>query len=230
MTIEDHEQSKGMATEVDSATIDGIGLGVVPAQKRGLEVRDRLFAAAMDEFAERGVSGSRVENIVAEAGTSWGTFFRYFPRKEDVLLYAAAELFRQHVRPTYASGLDQSKKTMREVTAEVFAQMMVPRGDPRLHAEMIAETVRHAPRFAAILDEGELPIILLVTNLIDEAQRRGEVRAEADAFECAVVLGAGVMFSTTRVLRAVADGHLPGSEIAAIAQRAFDLVWDGLTE
>ena len=86
---------------VDAAVIDGVGLGTVPLQKRSIEVRDRLFEESIREFSERGVTGSRVENIVAAAGTSWGTFFRYFPRKEDVLLFAAAEHFRSVVRPAY---------------------------------------------------------------------------------------------------------------------------------
>ena len=107
--------------------------------------------------------------------------------------------------------------------------MMEPRLDPRLHAEVIAETVRNPARFAAILDEGELPIILLVADLISEGQARGEIRPEVDPLESALVTGAGVMFSTTRVLPAVADGDLPPSEITAVAMRAFDVVWDGIS-
>jgi len=213
---------------VETTEIDGFSLGIEPTQKRGVEARDRLFDAAMEEFEARGIQGSRVENIVAEAGTSWGTFFRYFPRKEDVLLFAAARHFRTYLRPVYEAGLGDPDRTMWNVARELFSQMMVPRYSPSVHAAMIDETVRHPARFAAILDEGELPIIALVTGLLEEGQRRGEIRTDVDAFEAAIVIGAGVMFSTTRVIGAVAEGQLPGSEIEAVAGRAFDLVWTGL--
>lgn len=213
---------------METTSIDGFSLGIEPTQKRGVEARDRLFAAAMEEFEVRGIQGSRVENIVAEAGTSWGTFFRYFPRKEDVLLFASALHFRSYLKPAYDAGLNDPDRTMWSVARELFSQMMVPRYSPSVHAAMIDETVRHPARFAAILGEGDLPIIALVTNLIEEGQRRGEIRTDVHAFESAIVMGAGVMFSTTRVLGAVADGHLPGSEIEAVAGRALDLVWTGL--
>ena len=213
---------------MEAAVIDGVGLGVEPTQKRGIAARDRLFAAAIEEFEAEGIEGSRVEKIVAAAGTSWGTFFRYFPRKEDVLLFAAADHFRRYLRPVYEAGREDPDRSMREVARELFAQMMEPRYSPSLHAAILDETVRYPARFAAILDQGPLPIIMLITDLLEEGQRRGEIRGDVDALESAIVIGAGVMFSTTRVLGAVAEGHLPASEIGAVAGRAFDLVWVGL--
>ena len=75
----------------ESVLVGGVGLGATPKQQRGIEVRDRLYAAAVKEIDAKGIEESRVENIVAEAGTSWGTFFRYFPRKEDIFLHESAK-------------------------------------------------------------------------------------------------------------------------------------------
>ncbi|HMW44538.1 MAG TPA: TetR/AcrR family transcriptional regulator, partial [Solirubrobacterales bacterium] len=61
----------------ESVLVGGVGLGAIPKQQRGIEVRDRLYEAAVAEIDAKGIEESRVENIVAEAGTSWGTFFRY---------------------------------------------------------------------------------------------------------------------------------------------------------
>jgi len=217
-----------MDESLDDAVVDDIALGIVPRQRRGVEAREKLFQAAMREFEIRGVAGSRVENIVAEVGISWGSFFRYFPRKEDVLLFGAAKHFREYMRPAYDAGMKDPERSTLEVALDLFSEMTQPRFAPRIHAAMMDETVRHPARFAAILGEGELPIIRLFAGLIKEGQRRGEVRSEVDPFEAAIVIGAGVMFSTTRVLDAVADGHLPASEIGGVARRAMDLVWVGL--
>src|SRR3954452_21907521 len=71
-----------------------------PTQARGVDKRDRLYGAPMARYRDAGVADTRVENVIADAGVSWATFFRYFPRKEDVLLEGAARHFRARVRTT----------------------------------------------------------------------------------------------------------------------------------
>ena len=53
-----------------------------------------VYEAAMKAFAEHGFDQARIEDVVADEGMSWGTFLRYFPRKEDGLLEAGAEHYR----------------------------------------------------------------------------------------------------------------------------------------
>lgn len=218
-----------MALKNNPAAVGGVGLGTVPKQQRGIEVRDRLSAAALAEFKEHGIEDSRVENIVEAAGTSWGTFFRYFPRKEDIYLQEAARQFRVHVRPVFDAGMADPERPAKETAQNMFGLMMEPRISPRFHAEMIAETVGFPARFAAILGDGELPVVAMIGALVMRGRERGEVRTDVPPQVCAMVLTAGVIFSTTPVLRAVAEGQLPGSEIASIADQAFSLAWDGLT-
>ena len=60
---------------------------------RGERTRARLAVAARSVLAERGYAGTRVEDIVAVAGVSHGTFYTYFENKTevlDVLIDAAA--------------------------------------------------------------------------------------------------------------------------------------------
>jgi AcrR family transcriptional regulator len=212
----------------DSAIVGGVGLGIVPKQQRGIEVRDRLLAAAIAEIDAKGIQESRVENIVAEAGTSWGTFFRYFPRKEDVFLHESARYFREILRPALHEAIEDQSAPIRDSARRIILLMMEPQVSPRFHAEMLAETLRHPARFAAILGEGELPLAVLFAELLAEGQRRNEVTPDAPIPVCAAVLLAGVMFSAARVLQDVADGTRPGSDIAEVANQAFDLAWSGI--
>ena len=63
--------------------------GGTPARARNLraqgrETLRRLLDAAIVVLGERGYHGARIDDIVAEAGTSHGTFYLYFSSKEDL--------------------------------------------------------------------------------------------------------------------------------------------------
>lgn len=212
----------------ESVLVGGVGLGAVPKQQRGIEVRDRLYEAAIEEIDRKGIEESRVENIVAEAGTSWGTFFRYFPRKEDIFLHESARYFREYMRPAFDESLADESTPIRESSRQLIQLIMEPRISPRFHAEMLAETLSHPARFAVILGEGEIPLAALMAGLMVEGQKRGEVKPDAPIPICAAVLLAGVMFSAAGILQDVAQGNRPGTDIAKVANQAFDLAWSGV--
>ncbi|MGB3316700.1 MAG: TetR/AcrR family transcriptional regulator [Albidovulum sp.] len=54
-------------------------------QKRTLETRARLIAAAEEVIAEAGYEAMRVEEVVQRAGVAKGTFFAHFRDKEALL-------------------------------------------------------------------------------------------------------------------------------------------------
>ena len=60
------------------------------ARRRSPGSRERLLAAAMTVFCERGYLATSVEDVAAAAGVSRMTFYRHFRNRADV----AAELFR----------------------------------------------------------------------------------------------------------------------------------------
>lgn len=56
--------------------------------------RERLVAAALDLFTERGYDEVTVAEIAERAGLTRSTFFRYFPDKRDVLAAGQAVMSR----------------------------------------------------------------------------------------------------------------------------------------
>jgi AcrR family transcriptional regulator len=56
------------------------------SERRRRLMRDELGRIAIGLFAERGFDNVTVDDIVAAAGTSPRTFFRYFPTKDEVVL------------------------------------------------------------------------------------------------------------------------------------------------
>jgi len=195
-----------------------------PTQARGAAKRERIYRAAIARYRSGGIEATRVEDVIADADVSWATFFRYFPRKEDVLIEAAARHFREHVEPVAAHGIRDRRLRLRTVTERTLATLLRPTELPQaLHTEALLEVVAHPTRFAAMVDNGHpTPLIGLIAEILEEGQRRGEVRDDVDAAAAAVTVGAGTMFPAVQAAAAGADATI-GVRIA------LDILWAGLT-
>src|SRR3981189_1032355 len=73
-------QSKSVSrTEFSGSTSDR-------RQRRSADIRERLFLAALDLFAQKGFAETTVEDITEAADVGKGTFFNYFPSKDHILI------------------------------------------------------------------------------------------------------------------------------------------------
>ena len=193
-----------------------------PTQARGVEKRERIYQAAVARFREHGVKGTRVEDVIGDAGVSWATFFRYFPRKEDVLLEAAARHFREHVKVVAETGLADRRLRMRTVMERTFAELLGPADIPgELNAAAMLEAFASPPRFAEFVGEGPFPMVQLVAKLLSEGQQRGEVDQALEPAAAAMTVVAGVVFPAVQAAAAGQDPR-PGVE------HALAILWRGL--
>ncbi len=164
-----------------------------PSTPRGLATRRRLIEAALQEFAERGYVGARVEAITRLAGLSYGTFYRYFTNKADLIRALAdqvyGEIFTQATRES---------SSPRPVPERVFSDYLLSLrafvrnrdvlrvlndavgADPAVAAEVAVFEQRDVDRYAEIIatTPGYEPvgdsqtISLLVNAMGDEVARR----------------------------------------------------------
>ena len=208
-----------------------VPLPPTPQQERGRERRRLVFQAAMRAFAEHGFERARIEDVVADAGVSWGTFFRYFPRKEDVLLEAMAEHYRTRVRRAAQSALERVDASVREAVYAMLVAMLTSDWPSHLHGAILREVTSTPVRFAALLGPEEKPWFIVVAELMAIGQKRGEVRADTDPLTLSAVVGGGSLFP------AIQGGFedllglrgLPGTgDAIAILDRAFPVAWRGV--
>jgi AcrR family transcriptional regulator len=215
---------------IDGALV-GYGVGEVttarlpapPTQARGFEKRDRIYRAAIDRFRTEGVAATKVEDVVADAGVSWATFFRYFPRKGDVLIESAARHFHEHVRPSAESLLADRRLKTSTVVERMLTSLLRPADlPPALHGAALLEIFANPDRFAALVGEGpSAPVTILLEKILAEGQRRGQVRSDLDTAVAALTVIAGIALIGAQ---AVAVGMDPAEPVEA----SLEISWRGI--
>ena len=79
-----------------------------PRQQRSAATLDRIVRAAQDLLAQRGYDAVTVDDIVARAGSSKGSFYHRFADKEALLAYLAGECLARG-KATWAERLDPDR-------------------------------------------------------------------------------------------------------------------------
>src|SRR5262249_59970244 len=94
--------------------------------------------------------------------------FRYFPRKEDVLLELAARHYRDRVRKVAEEGIADRRLTVRTVMERTFSALLEPgEASPELHNAAVLEVFAHPARFASLVDDGHpAPMVGLAAELL----------------------------------------------------------------
>ena len=164
---------------------DGPAIGL--RERKKAKTRAAIQEHALRLFREQGYDATTVEQIAAAAEISPSTFFRYFPTKEDVVLYDVLDppvLAAFRAQPAELSPIQALRGAMRAVFAELPAEELeVQRERDRL--------IRSVPELrAGMLDEFARNLDLLAELVAERVGRRADelaVRTLAGA-----VIGVGI--------------------------------------
>jgi AcrR family transcriptional regulator len=189
-------------------------------QRRSAELRERLFRAALELFAQKGFAETTVEDITEAADVGKGTFFNYFPSKDHILLAfgemqlekleAAVEMARQtnEPMPAFLRGLGTRMTQEPTRNPEIIRAI--------LQAYLSTGSVR-----AAMMDMQQR-VLGLHTQMIQIGQERGEIRSDLPASEIAQVFRQTI-FGTLLMWSLYGDATLHSR-----IETAFNLLWSGL--
>lgn len=142
------------------------------------ELRDRLLLAGAQEFADRGFSGAKVNDIVRAAGTTKPMLYYYFTDKAGLYRVCVEEAYtrvRQKTESIPTSGSVEDR-----LIAIVQANLDLYRQSPELARFAIAATVsshKDAPDVPTV-ELGDANFAVVV-GIVEEAIEKGEVTASA---------------------------------------------------
>ena len=138
--------------------------------------KSKIIEAAWGLFREKGYDETTIEDIIAQSGTSKGTFYHYFSGK-DALLGSLSDIFDSY----YEELVEQLDEGMNSVDKLIFLsceahKMIAERIQPDLLASLYSSQV---------VTRGDKHLLnqnrfyhQLVHQLTDEGLRRGEIRPD----------------------------------------------------
>jgi TetR/AcrR family fatty acid metabolism transcriptional regulator len=142
--------------------------------------KERILAAAIKVFANKGFFQAKVSEIAREAGVADGTIYLYFDNKDDLLIQVfeeSMELVISRLRDAL-EGVDATEEKVRRFI-EQHLRMVVE--NPEL-AEVITVELRQSSKFMKEYKNPKFSSYLkMITDIVAEGSARGVLRSDFDA-------------------------------------------------
>lgn len=191
-------------------------------QERSRRTYQALADAARELWWERGFDDVRVSEICERAGVSKGSFYFYFPRKEDLLVelaLASLDTVHERVLEQLAKG-DEPKTVLRSTmvriseTAEAIPRHIVKR--------MNEETMRSMNRWEAVRGE-HATFFDIFGAIFHAANQRGDLAGSYSSAE----VGAMLSWAVVQAQHFWASGRAGEAELSWLLLRRAELLWNG---
>src|SRR6266849_2758897 len=190
-------------------------------QRHSAEIRERLFRAALELFAQKGFVETTVEDITEAADVGKGTFFNYFPSKDHILL-----AFGEMQLSKLEAAIETARRTgepMPEFLRSLGIRMtQEPTRNPAIVRALLQAYLSTTPVREAMMDL-QKRMHGLQTQMIQLGQDRGEIRNDLPAAEIAHVFRQTI-FGTLLIWSLYGDATLHSR-----IETAFNLLWSGMT-
>lgn len=189
-------------------------------QRRSAEIRERLFRAALDLFADKGFAETTVEDITEAADVGKGTFFNHFPSKDHILI-----AFGEMQLVKLEDAIENARNTnmpMPEFLRSLGLRMtQEPIRNPAIIRTLLQAFLSTTPVRAAMMDL-QKRAHALHTQIVELGQSRGEIRNDIPPAEIAYVFRQTI-FGTLLVWSLYGD-----STLHARIEAAFNVLWSGM--
>ncbi|MGQ9369250.1 TetR/AcrR family transcriptional regulator [Azospirillum sp. ST 5-10] len=205
----------------DNARTAG-GLAERPARRDPEGTRRALLAAAVGEFADKGLAGARVDEIARRAGVNKQLVYHHFGNKDDLFRAALEEVYgqiRARERALHLADLPPAAAMERLVgfSFDYLAE----------HPEFIAllnDENRHGALHLGGSDAVRAmhsPLVEMIADALQRGVRAGVFRADVDPINLYVSI-AGLsyfFFSNNRTLSAIFATNLDSAKAVAGRRR-----------
>jgi len=182
-------------------------------------VRDRILAAALTLFVDKGFHHTSIPEIVASSGTSIGAVYHHFASKDELAHTLHRQLVDQFVALSSSEVL--ALRTAKERVAGYVAMMFRLTEEDRY---FVSYLIYARPKSAVI---GSLTVcsqegLEITRHIITEGKRAGEIRDLDDRVLCGLLSG-----TIMRLIDLRLDGVITDS-LMTLADDTSSAIWAGI--
>jgi AcrR family transcriptional regulator len=177
--------------------------------------RERILAAALEVFAERGFDGARTRDIAERAGANLGLITYYFDGKEKLWKAAVGRAFaplQEDLAEVFQTGSDEGERL--QLLVRRFVAFVAR--EPAFMRLMNDEGKRDSPRMRWLAEHFVRPMNEVVRGHVERAQAEGLFPGISPVSLHYIVVGAaGLVFSQAPECRYVTGVDPTDPEFAA---------------
>lgn len=187
-------------------------------ESRKKQTKESIIKHAVALFKQKGYENVTVEEITAACGIAKGTFFNYFPKKEQILL---------HITDTYMDRLHEivyrkHGGSLKERVFLIFRELLVIYSKyPDLLGLTLEETIRsmiHSDMKKSNI--GKFQTIL--AKMIEGEKERSSFKGKESDMMASILAG---VFIHTLLMQ---SASLNIDKVTETLKRQLDIIWEGL--
>ena len=154
---------------------------------RGFE-EDRVLNAAMNTFWKQGYEGTSLKDLCSATGLHKGSLYQAFGDKHQLFLKSLKYYMEQSFKEAAASAYlyDSAMKNLRSLLSEITEKCI--KGEGCMVINSLVEMAHHDQEVKQMIDQSYAMKQRFLTDLIDRAQRDGEITIKQDPDRLAAVL------------------------------------------
>lgn len=200
-----------------------LGVDKMLRETRKKELKELIFLKAVQLFQERGYENVTVQDITTACGIAKGTFFNYFPKKENILLFlgdSQIELWNESLKAY--ENVEHPKERIKLVLGNLLDRF-TGHGDLMQHAvfEIIKSNylVENEVRSIQQLQE-------CLSSIIAEAKATGKLNSKWDIH----IITSTIMSTYFYTLMSHSLLHANEINVKNILNQQLDVVWEGINQ
>lgn len=190
-------------------------------KKQVKDKRTAIMETALKLFTERGFQGTSTAQISKEAGVATGTFFNYFPTKEDLINNLYFE-----VKGRLSSSMEkeiESESTFQERVRRLWSNF-INWGVDNQEEFLFVGQFCSSPYITKYTREEVMKEYIFLYNLVNEGIKTGEIKDFSPELTIAMFYQ-----SSRAVVNLILNSNL-SKDKNELTENGFQIIWRGLSE
>lgn len=193
-------------------------------QEQKNQTRQQILASSRELFDRLGYEKTTIRNIAKEAGVGLGTVFGHFPNKASLLVAAWLDDLDE-VEASALATMDPEASVTNKFIHLAHAFFTYYAKHPQLLKPLLREMWFISGPMGPAVREKLDPFLSRLTQMLEQAQSKGELRPEAN---CQLAAMAFFSHYLSVLMMGMNQPSFQADELAALLGSALDQLIDGI--